>query len=146
MKEIRLYRCVFLKSSGMKPEIPQQDSGVRSFNHHGSEALLKVYEIIYPALRTVNLSVRTDLLINRYNSFSPGKLLYTLLEKIISHARQVYAGKRKEQKKKITQCSKRRKRRGGTKVTASFQQLPANLGGGREKGLSISQGQTERGR
>lgn len=61
---------------------------------------MKVYEIIYPALRTVNLSVRTDLLINRYNSFSPGKLLYNLLEKIISHARQVYAGKRKEQKKK----------------------------------------------
>lgn len=83
-KKIQLYRCAFLRSSVMKPEIPQQDSGVRSFNHHGNTTLLKVYEIIYPGLRRVNLSVWADLLINRDNSFSPGKLCYMLFEKIIS--------------------------------------------------------------
>lgn len=83
MKEIRLYRCAFLRSRGMKPEMPQQDSG-ESFNHHGSTTLLKVYEIIHPGLRRVNLSVWADLLINRENSFSPGKLHYILFEKIIS--------------------------------------------------------------
>lgn len=85
MQEIRLYRCAFLRSSGMKPEIPQQDSGARSSNRHGSTTLLKVYEIIYPGLRKVNLSIWADLLINRDNSFSPGKLRYVLFEKIISH-------------------------------------------------------------
>lgn len=62
--------------------MPQQDSGA-SFNHHGSTTLLKVYEIIHPGLRRVNLSVWRDLLINRDNSFSPGKLHYALFEKII---------------------------------------------------------------
>lgn len=83
MKEIRLYRCAFLRPSGMKPEMPQQESGA-SFNHHGSTTLLKVYEIIHPGLRRVSLSVWADLLINRDNSFSPGKLRYVLFEKIIS--------------------------------------------------------------
>lgn len=54
------------------------------FNHHGSTTLLKVYEIIYPGLRRVNLSVWVDLLIKRDNSFSPGKLRYMLFENIIS--------------------------------------------------------------
>lgn len=61
---------------------------------------MKVYEIIYPSLKKVNLSIWADLLINRDNSFSPGKLLYMLFEKIISHYRQIYAGKRKKKKKK----------------------------------------------
>ena len=68
----------------MKPEIPQQDSGARSFNHRGSTTLLMVYEIIYSGLRRVNLSVWADLPINRDNSFSPGKLHCMLFEKTIS--------------------------------------------------------------